>query len=419
MKIAILHIGDLHVIDRKSISLIHIQKIVDTLNTVPKFDELVIIIAGDIAHGGKKEEYQFAYYIIGQLISKIRKLIDFHVSVQVLCVPGNHDINHKGKPRTSLELQDIRKNNQYESFLQGELKKQECFYNFANSNRCFLDKTVFEKKRLTFGDCIIEANLINSGVFSILEEDKGLHYIPSFVIESLSSDSNADFIFTIMHHSPEWYTDEIKNELEGAIYRNSSVVFYGHEHYIREKNVGFEKETATIVQAGGCLCENDNWSMSAFHLAVLDTVTREYLHTEYKWNCRNKQYEPITAPCSNIIKRKNIFSFDAAFLENLLTDAKHEITADFRDYYVFPRIRAEEKINGNNREINDEEIFINEIVEKKKVVLTGGYNFGKTTLLKKLFLSFYDHEYLPVLCSVEIIKGKKASRAIKNAFEDC
>ena len=419
MKIAILHIGDLHVIDRKSISQVHIHKIVDTLNSVPKFDELLIIIAGDIAYSGRKEEYQFAYYLIGQLISKIRKFQDFHLSIQVMCVPGNHDLDHKGKPRTSLELQEIRKNNQYESFLQGELKKQECFFNFAKSNKCFADKTVFEKKRLSFEGCIIEVNLINSGVFSILEEDKGLHYIPSSVIKSLSSDSTADFTFTIMHHSPEWYTDEIKNELEDAIYKNSSVVFFGHEHYIRGKNVGFEKEPATIVQAGGCLCKNDDWSMSAFHLAILDTAAREYLHTEYKWNCRNKQYEPITTPCSDIIKQKNNFDFDAAFLKDILTDAKHEITADFREYYVFPRIRAEERINGNSREVNEEDAFINEIVEKKKVLVTGGYNFGKTTLLKKLFLSFFELGYLPVLCSVELIKGKKASRAIKNAFEDC
>lgn len=47
----------------------------------------------------------------------------------------------------------------------------------------------------------------------------------------------------------------------------------------------------------------------------------------------------------------------------------------------------------------------------------GGYNAGKSALLKKLFLAF-SSQYIVIMCSIDNIRGKRADRVIKECFED-
>ena len=147
-------------------------------------------------------------------------------------------------------LQEIRKSNKYESCLNDEFKKQSAFFDFANRNHCFANKGAFDRRILSFDDFKIEVNLINTGIFSILEEDKGLHYLPKSCINELEQPSGANLVFTVMHHSPDWYIDDQKNTLEREIYNKSSLVFLGHEHFIGSKALSFAAEKQSQIQAG-------------------------------------------------------------------------------------------------------------------------------------------------------------------------
>lgn len=421
MKVLFLHIGDMHITDHNGVNFFQIHKIVDTLNSVSEFDKIVLIVAGDIAQSGTSAQYYHAGHLIGKLIATIKRELGYKDKIDVLCVPGNHDLDHKGNPMTSEFLQGIRKVNSYDKHLPAELKKQDAFFNFAARNSCFEDKSVFCRRMLTYGDYTIEANLINTGVFSILEEDKGLHYIPQHNLNDISTPTGAQFVITLMHHAPEWYTDAQKNVLEEAIYAKSSIVFYGHEHYIGKKTITYETSAPAIIQAGGCLCENENWTQSAFHVGVLDTDTLSYTHIEYKWNPSQKQYEQKSirsTPLPYKPSAERALNIAESFKSELLLDKKHDISPDFRDYYVFPRIQSEDHIGSSNHEFTTEDTFIDEILQKKKVLISGGYNSGKSTLLRKLFLKFSDMGYTVVLCDIDSIRGKKADRIIRNCFED-
>ena len=421
MKILFLHIGDMHIKDHNSVNSFQINKIADTLNSFSSFDKVVLIVAGDIAQSGTADQYYHAGHLIGKLIAAIKRRFKYRDKIDVLCVPGNHDLDHKGNPMTSEFLQGIRKVNSYEKHLPGELQKQEAFFNFAARNACFEDKSVFCRRILTYGDFTIEANLINSGVFSILEEDKALHYLPQHSLNDISTPTGAQFVITLMHHAPEWYTDAQKNSLEESIYAKSSIIFYGHEHYIGKKTVSYETSAPAIIQAGGCLCKNENWTESAFHVGVLDVETRDYTHVEYKWNSRQKQYEQQAARNTQLPYKpsaEKALNITESFKSELLLDRKHDISPDFRDYYVFPRIQSEDRIGSGNHEFTTEDSFIDEVLQKRKVLISGGYNSGKSTLLRKLFLRLSDMGYTVLLCDIENIRGKKADRIIRNCFED-
>lgn len=420
MRIQILHLSDMHFRDKRGFNSFQLDKIADALNVAGAVDSLLVVITGDIAYSGTREQYNTAYMCLTRVLSTYKKKQNFSGSCEVLCVPGNHDVDHSRGCRSSSDLQSIRKEYSYEAYLPAEIGKEYHYFNFAKGIGCFSERGVLFQRILDLGGFTIEANLINSGAFSILEEDKGLHYIPQYCINDLCKPSGADMVLTIMHHSPEWYSDAQKNLLEAAIYGKSSIVFYGHEHYIGNKKVTHESNPFALIQAGGELCENDNWTNSTFHVGVYDTDTSVYTQHKMVWNSQQKQYEQtdstVTAlPSKPSIERK--ISILPEYATRLLADDKHSISNSFLDYFVFPRIQAED-VNGSvSREYTEMSDFISVIREKKKVLISGGYNSGKTSLLKALFFALSE-SLTVVYCDIANFRGKKAERILKDCFSD-
>ena len=421
MKVLFLHIGDLHIKNSNGINEFQIKKIADSINVCVGCDKLILAITGDITHSGESGQYDVAYRCIGKIITSIKTCSNYKGDIEVVCVPGNHDIDHMGSSRTSEELREIRISNSYEKNLAAEVDKQKAFFNFARRNKCFLDNQILFQRAIDINGFVIEVNMINSGVFSIFEEDKGLHYIPLYCINEFIKPTGADFVITIMHHSPDWYIDNQKRFLEEAIYVKSSLVFFGHEHYLGKKTVAHENNPPALIQAGGCLCVNDNWINSSYHVGLLDTDNMNYTQIEFQWNSEHQQYAPIGKVEQVIDKKPSVekrINMTQDFLENFCVDPKHEISKDFRDYFVFPRIQGEDLSGTLGKEFTDEDAFIAEILKRKKLLITGGYNSGKTALLKSLFFRLTNDGYFVLFCDINNIRGKRAERIIRNCFED-
>ena len=96
--IVFLHLSDIHIGKEKDISDEHIRKIVDSLKSYKsiKIKNVIIIISGDITQSGENSQFLNAGKMIGSLITGIRDT--FGCYFKVLIVPGNHDVNHAGKP---------------------------------------------------------------------------------------------------------------------------------------------------------------------------------------------------------------------------------------------------------------------------------------------------------------------------------
>jgi 3',5'-cyclic AMP phosphodiesterase CpdA len=96
MKILILHLSDLHIKDRNGINTFQIKKIVDVVVSMGQFDRAILIVSGDIAYSGTKDQYKYAKNLLGGIIRNIMKTTQFRGLIDIMCVPGNHDINHGG-----------------------------------------------------------------------------------------------------------------------------------------------------------------------------------------------------------------------------------------------------------------------------------------------------------------------------------
>ena len=222
-----------------------------------------------------------------------------------------------------------------------------------------------------------------------------------------------------MHHSPEWYTDSQKNQIDETICGKSSLVMYGHEHYIARKTISYENGREAYIQAGGCLCQNDDWSRSSFHVGVFDTEMNTYEHRKFVWNETQKQYESEALETINLPKKpseERSLQFTNSFQRFLHEDEKRDLADDFLKYFVFPRLEADEVQNGV-REFTTESAFLDEIRRKKRVIISGGYNSGKTVLLKKLAISLQE-DHMIIYCRLSDIRTKSVDRIIKYRFQE-
>lgn len=420
MKVLILHLSDIH-LEKHSFHSFQVSKIIDSFNSLTPFDEVLLILSGDIASRGIQAEYETAYRLVGSIIKEIKVKYNFNKRIHVLMVPGNHDVDLSNTPLTTNELASIRRNDKFDKYLHDELLRQTNFMNFAKRNSLFTTNGLFHQELIEFSpEHKIEVNLLNSALFSTLEEDKGLHYLPKYILDEIYIPTGANFVITIMHHPPDWFVDTIKNKIESLIYNKSSLVFFGHEHFLEIKRVSYERNEGVLIQAGGCLGEGKDWSQSAFHVGKLDLGKNEYNLQSYLWNIKERQYENTSKQIYALPNKPSIekkITILSSYKKIIHSDSKQELGKDFTEYFVFPRIEIIGVNNTQNKEfINDDE-FIKELLIQKKMMIYAPHDMGKTTLLKWMFLRL-SKDYIPIFCDIENIKGKNSKRIIKSCFED-
>ena len=421
MKVLFLHLSDLHLKSFNSVNKMHISKILDSLRSFGSFDEMILILSGDIAFSGDKEQYYAASKVISFIISEIKRKEIFKKYINIVCVPGNHDIKFGETNLSSEDLNRIMSDRSYSKYLSEEISKQKYFFEFAKYNNCFLDDSLFYRRMIYFNEFTVEANLINSAVFSLLkDEDKGMHYIDQSSLNKLNTPTGADFVISVMHHSPDWYIDEQKNMIEGILLRKSSLIFTGHEHWPATKTTSYLDEDAAFIHAGGSLCNGDDWSKSEFEASLLETDSMKYDVRIFGWNSYEQQYE--VKHCSNYdLPSKPSVEKELTVLEdykrNLFSNSYRSFSDDSQDYYVFPRIESE-TYEENEREFTDINQFIDEIRKNQRVLITGPANSGKTMLLKNMFIKLIEMGFCVVMCDIDTIKRKESSKIVKTNFEN-
>lgn len=276
---------------------------------------------------------------------------------------------------------------------------------------------------MTYEDKSILINLINTAVFSSLDEDQGYHYLPKKEIERLSDQNDADFVFTVMHHPHHWYSARCKKDLESALYSRSDLIFVGHEHFESDMTIKKDRSIVNIFAAGE-LCNKGDWSNSEFHIATLDLDTREYSSHKYRLNQRQEIYEETGEERKLILSRDRYnpvgLTITESFYNTHYNEDKHYISKSFMDYFVFPLLEEipGDKTNSSvTRDIKTMADFTTRLKAEPKVVITGLVESGKTVLAKALFLELSKDVFTIILHGSEV-RRNNFEKIIKSAFED-
>lgn len=429
MNIVFLHLSDLHLQDSKGAHPAKIQAVVNSLAVYMPFSGIVIILSGDVAAGGKTNQYKTAATFLGRLVSALRSKYSLsEKNTKVLIVPGNHDIDWSG--RTNLEPAVIRTftETEKEKYLQNELQYMKNYFLFSNKNGCFFVcwanvkyGQLITRKILHFDTGFkIEANLINTAPFSCSSDD-GLHYLPEDAIYSLAKASEADISITVMHHSPDWFEFSQKKELESIIAQRCSLAFYGHEHLPGTQHILYDDGSRIVKQAGGAWWQSSAPLLSEYFAAIFDSDTRKYSLHKFSWNIDRSAF--VSSLCQEhtlMVKSLNGtgLNYQEHYIATVMEDTKNKIAQDISDYFIFPTLRLNaSKEYSRGKTVDKIEDFISFIKENKYVAIIGGSNSGKTTLLKMLFKELQS-QYVVLCCGTDDITGRSQENILKELVQN-
>lgn len=241
MPVAFLHLSDIHFGQEKGGRLFTHEDVRERL--IDDVAELVrklrnkkvdgIIVSGDVAYAGSKEQYATAGQWLDRLASAAGcKITDIQV------VPGNHDINRNGICRSSeMMLADITEKGEsrLDYFLELE-KDREVFYgkfedyrDFAEAYDCPLDRdggTAGERKLELAPGRILRFIGLNSALCCGKEDEKGKLLLGAR--QRVLPRNAGEELVVICHHPLPWLRDS--EEARQYVRSRARVFISGHEH---------------------------------------------------------------------------------------------------------------------------------------------------------------------------------------------
>lgn len=424
MKILILHLSDIHISGENSFSSENIMMMINALRTSMRdISKIIIIISGDVSYSGKDEQFKEFNKFLKELTNKIDSTFGSK-NIEVLLVPGNHDVDYTKDPLSRNDLEDIFKQNKYDNEIKNEINKQEAFYKCANKYGCYKKRVLVDKYKTICDNKIILFNLINTAVFSSLDEDQGYHYLRKSDMAMIKNQENADYVFSVMHHPHQWFSSMVSDEFEEVLYQCSDMIFVGHKHYEKSINID-DSKTSVRVLAGGMLSNCGNWAYSEFHICVLNTSTRNLSIKKYRLNDKNKVYVEVDAVQDVSLSYNRVDCLGLTVLpesmKKLICVDKHSIADSFIKYFVFPSLE-EDVINASSNvkvhDISTSDSFFKRLSEIKKVIITGHSDAGKTVLAKYVFQHIAKNKTTLFIDGKNVCSNNDYERVIRYAFEE-
>jgi calcineurin-like phosphoesterase family protein len=238
-----------------------------------------LIVSGDIAASGKKEEYDAAKKWLSEVYSRTG------LSMKVTyTIPGNHDVDrsHVG-PTFPLWAShaDIRRNNNpshWHGAIETQIKKDPAqlllnplrtYNDFAQGCECQTTKDDLAwchdfPKSLPLGHSLRLRGL-NSALISDAEDAPGNLLVSQFQTSTFEN-TPGKINLTICHHPPDWLMD--KQTVRIALRAFSQINLFGHEHSAR-----VETGPTSINLFAGAMCpprsEPLGW-LPTYHVLLID-----------------------------------------------------------------------------------------------------------------------------------------------------
>ena len=393
------NISDIHVkYENKELISKKLEELIRQLHVFSiENKNIFILVSGDIAHSGKKEEYEYVYDYFEDMATK------YHL---IMC-PGNHDhdfTNYTSIVRNQLLKADIETLD--DSSIDLITSGMRSYYDFETSLNTFKpqqENKLCKSYALDLGNRTVSITTFNTAWCSQLHEKGGSMSFPQrYVIDSPLNDVN----ITILHHPLSWLEPNNHKQLRNMLREKSNIVITGHEHL--EDNLRIESESNKCLMLEA-MCFDDNWSESNGFL-TFKFEENDVLVKSYKW-LDNEFSEVNQVKQSEIIKQNSIsinnYIVKIDYLKSILDIGVNFIHPDkddlnLEDVFIYPNIK---KIDGESKldmkKISSDSVLMS---SNNKVILIGDEYCGKSTLLKKFFLDAAKKGFLPLSIDCGIVK---------------
>jgi len=461
MLISLLHFSDIHFQQGHNVIQNRRIKVFDSIkNELIDKDAIFILISGDVAYSGKKEEYKIALDFISYFVNEIKTYIG--TVPYVITIPGNHDCDfHAPQAQVrNIILKNFSENgltDLSEELIEICCSHQLNYFNFRkdlnalgiDAGDIVIDHLLLQINTFKVGDSVIKFNLFNTSWDSHLHEKVGnLKYPIDYLADRIPS-IDSKFSISVIHHPLNWQTPELSKELRTFLLQTSDFTISGHEH---EGNSLFlkdlERDYNYIHIESPALQESDNDRNSAFNVVNLNTETEELQILSFKYTAESSQYNISNEPLWRKIEKGNKLKTVPFKLKNAYTALLNDPGAKFThskvdevflsDIYVPPYLKnvtmnKESKTKLFKFEHSDMALAINleeeaaedksSVNEKQKFhkLILGTESSGKTAILKNFFLKYYEKGLYPVYISVGKItdvNSEKLKKIIGKEFKD-
>ena len=411
-------LSDMHMREDQYIDKKYINGIGNVLNSIECLDNACVIVAGDLAFSGRKNEYRKVGNLFGLITNQLKKKLGKEDIIPFYVVPGNHDINFDGNPRERVDVRELHNNGTIDNEIDTELTKFGSFYELAERNRCFLHNKLYNYRGFGTGEINTQINLLNSELFSTFmdkngDDDKGLHYFPESSISKITKQKWANYTITVMHRSPEWFSWQSSQNLKNNFYRASNILICGHEHSSDIQDIEKEQKNLIMVKTGMFDFRENSYS---FNLIIIDTEKNTCDIKYYTWNSERQMYVITTE--QNDIELKEIVVDDLLkpninFTREFLTINTYKVD----ELFVFPDI---DKINNqqdkNEKTIKNMDELFDFVKENNIIYIEGDAMAGKSSLAKSFYSNSIKRKRIPLYIDLDQISKKKYENIIRDAF---
>lgn len=418
MKFVILHLSDLHLKVGDNLLEFKLTHLANAFQREePDVKAAFVVVSGDIAYSGLREEYENANRVLGRVCAHLEQRYGSG-NVLFIGVPGNHDCDFgRTDSVRELTLQSIRggKRDQIDERMTLFCScVQDNFFEFmarfpaaASTNQC--GRIYWEHLHKFEDGTNVVFRCYNTAWMSERKEIQGSLYFPLALANP--SPKNGDYTVAVFHHPYNWMPAtsyrEFRSHIEGA----SDLILTGHEHepedYLKFRATG---ESLHYLE-GAVLQDSSNQNLSGFHCVFVDTTAQLERVVSFSWG--GDLYirgEPILDWRHFKRGRRSgggFFQLSSTFLEwieNPGATFQHPVKGDLRldDIYVPPNLK-EFQISSNSEFIYGSVIesadVIAELTRRKHVLVFGRQQSGKSTLAKVLFAELFSKGVVPVLVS--------------------
>lgn len=390
--------------------------ILETIKTNIKSGTVLLLVTGDIAYSGKKNEYRSASLFFDYLVEQLGKL-EYHSKVYIL--PGNHDVQD---PRKSTER---FADSQYDL----DIKKMASFYEFANKydNRFVLG----QPEPITFeveGTPVSISGFNSAPLSTIVGDDKGFHLLRTAQCGLLDNTPDSGLHIFASHHGPEWFRDNDRLSLEKLLSDSIDFAFFGHEHMGQSRCVGGLSGESCVVVRGGTYSLYDD-AQSAYKMLLIrfgEFGSYEFAERVYGWEASAQIHAPLDEAHSyrRYIKSKMYFRPRSDYV-NELFETEDNSSESFKDSFVFPSLKEEIATGTKDGElrINDQKLisdihsFMEFLFDVKTLEIHSDIRAGKSSLLKAIYRESLAMGYSPLLLTPDYSTGS-ITRTLSTIIED-
>jgi len=375
----------------------------------------LMLVPGDLAFSGRKEEYD--------LLSEI--FLDLAEEHKMIFSPGNHDHDfsvYTGKAREVLLNSDIGDIDG--GIINHVTDGQKRYFEFEDKLTSIVPSAKTHLSKRYDIDSVVSVRSLNTAWCSKINETGGEIIFP--INEIVESNESSQVNISIMHHPLAWYEPNNQKQLRARLRESSDIIITGHEHVSDSFKVLADNFSNLLIE--NVSFDDDECDQNGFLVLVGEG---EDVSIE-RWNWSGDEFELEEEKTQKEIIQSGIekvcgFQVNSNFL-NFLSDLgtgfTHPASDDLslEDVFVYPNIRNLSKKRSTIARESSSKLLADESVEN--IILIGEECSGKTSLLKKLCKdSMEDGEVSVFLDGLKIKKAKsfsdkKLESVLKSSYQN-